>query len=121
TNRLPFCSGSSENAPSPRTLNTTVGPPAEGAEPMAAMPSKPASGTSHERFGNDVTVTMHAHQTMNTRLSEKTRQALAFEFDQVGRRTRQLADANRPYQEWLRGALVETRAAQRVGDFLCDE
>ncbi|MBI5498102.1 MAG: hypothetical protein HY904_24075 [Deltaproteobacteria bacterium] len=88
---------------------------------MAEMLPKTASGKAHERFGVNTVATMRAHEQHNPRLTEPQRTALAAERERLGVPLRKLSEANVPYGAWLDSALLEVRAEQRVGDFLCDE
>lgn len=83
--------------------------------------SRAASGARHLRWGREIVATIRAHHDVNYAISEDQKKALAAELTRVEPRLTALSSAVVPYRNFIEHAHIDTRARQRVADFLCDE
>jgi len=79
-----------------------------------------ASGTRHLRWLKAILVTGRAHLKLNRYLTEKQKAALTEALARIEAEIARLAAANAPYRAFVDGAYTESRASQRVANYLCD-
>jgi len=83
--------------------------------------SRSSSGARHARWAREVLATVKAHHDTNYLLAAEQRSALSAEIGKVEPRLAALESAVAPYRNFLEHAHVDTRAKQRVANYLCDE
>lgn len=85
-----------------------------------AMLDKGASGLMHLQWGKLVAATMKAHEQHNYRLADGLRAALGRERTTLDARLADLGVSVGAYRAFVEGAFIESRANQRVADYLVD-
>lgn len=88
---------------------------------MAEKLSKASSGLRHLRWAKQILANIQAHQAHNYLVTPEQQSALTTEVQSLETLVASLGGAVGPYRVFVEEAYAKVRAAQTIGDYLCDE